>query len=97
MFTIHRDFPLVTLVTMIAPSPDWFTGVHSLSLLENGQWQTTKEIILNLYDAGTDSGASYSSMDADTQPKEKIRQIDGFSARVNGQLVPFAKMTFKRM
>jgi len=27
-FEIERDQPLVTLVSMIAPSPDWFTGVH---------------------------------------------------------------------
>lgn len=95
-FTMNRNFPLVTLVSMIAPSPDWFTGVHSLPLLENGQWRTSTEVILNLYDAGTDTGANYASLDIDTQPREKIRQIDGFPALVNGQTVPFAKMTFKR-
>lgn len=95
-FTINRNFPLITLVTMIAPSPDWFTGVHGLSLLENGQWRTRTEIILDLYDAGTDSGANYVSLDIDTQPREKIRQIVGFPALVNGQILPFAKMTFQR-
>ena len=31
-FEIGLDRPLVTLVSMIAPSPDWFVGVHDLSL-----------------------------------------------------------------
>src|SRR6185503_15666598 len=29
-FEISRDFPLVTLVSMLAPSPDWFVGVSGL-------------------------------------------------------------------
>src|SRR5439155_9168048 len=28
---MRRDYPLVTLVSMVAPSPDWFAGVDSLS------------------------------------------------------------------
>ncbi|MSU64469.1 MAG: DNRLRE domain-containing protein [Pedosphaera sp.] len=95
-FTIRREMPLVTLVTMIAPSPDWFTGVHGLPLLENGQWVAGKEVILDLYDSGTDSGLNYNSLDADTQPRERIRKITDFPALVNGQLAPFAKMSFKR-
>ena len=34
-FEISVDFPLVTLTSMVAPSPDWFVGVSGLSLLEN--------------------------------------------------------------
>ena len=95
-FTVHRDFPLVTLVTMIAPSPDWFTGVHGLSLIEDSDWAPSKSVILDLYDAGTDSGPTYQSPNSDTQPRERIRRITGFPAFVGGQLVPFAKMTFTR-
>jgi hypothetical protein len=95
-FTIHRDFPLVTLVSMIAPSPDWFTGVHGLSLIANGDWVAQKVVTLHLYDAGTDSGASYASPDAATVPREMIRQITGFPAEVDGVLVPFGTFTFTR-
>ena len=31
-FETSSAFPLVTLVTMIAPSPDWFVGVSGLNL-----------------------------------------------------------------
>jgi|GEM_PF-595601 len=95
-FAADRDFPLVTLVTMIAPSPDWFTGVHGLSLIENGAWVDQKTVVLDLYDSGTDSGNNYSSQDADTQPRELIRKITGFPALINGALVPFATLTFSR-
>ena len=35
---VSEDFPLVSLVSMIAPSPDWFVGVHDFSLRTDGQW-----------------------------------------------------------
>lgn len=96
-FRMHRDYPLVTLVTMIAPSPDWFTGVHGLPLWENGGWVREKTVVLDLWDAGTDSGATYTSRDADTQPREPIRLIRGFPALVDGRLVPFGTFTFRQL
>ncbi|MCZ7636038.1 MAG: hypothetical protein M5U12_08385 [Verrucomicrobia bacterium] len=30
---------------MIAPSPDWFVGVDSLSLLEDGAWATPRPLV----------------------------------------------------
>ena len=44
-FTVTTDHPLVTLITMIAPSPDWFVGVHGESLLDaGGQWRTSHSV-----------------------------------------------------
>src|SRR6185295_12052976 len=52
-FQVTRDFPLVTLVSMFAPTPDWFTGVSGLSLLdENGNWMKSKVVLLYPFDAG---------------------------------------------
>jgi len=39
-----RDFSLVTLVSMLAPSPDWFVGVSGLDLIENGDWVAEKVV-----------------------------------------------------
>ena len=36
-FEVSQSFPHVTLVTMIAPSPDWFVDVAGVPLFENGQ------------------------------------------------------------
>ena len=30
---VTRAFPLITLVSMVGPSPDWFVGISSISLL----------------------------------------------------------------
>ena len=92
-FTIDRDFPLVTLVSMIAPSPDWFVGVSGLSLIENGDWVAERTVTLWLYDAGTDGGTSYTSPNLDTNPQDPIAlhtALPGY----NG--VPMGTFTFAR-
>jgi hypothetical protein len=95
--TMRRDFPLVTLVSMIAPSPDWFVGVDSLNLIEGGQWVTNKVVTLYGRDAGTDSGVSYASPDQVTVPRGVVTEFTGFPALQNGVLVPFGTFTFTRL
>lgn len=56
-----EDFPLLSVITMVAPSPDWVVGVHDLSLRENADWIESKTIELEVYDVGTDSGARFTS------------------------------------
>lgn len=63
-FPVNTNFPLVTLTSMTAPSPDWFVGVSGLSLLdEQGQWVQERQVVLVPYDAGTDDGDSYTEED----------------------------------
>ena len=70
---VHERFPLVTFVTMLGPSPDWFAGVTSLSLMDpGGAWVERLEVALYPLDAGTDSGTSYNSPNEDTSPPEDI-------------------------
>jgi len=94
---MSRDFPLVTLVSMIAPSPDWFVGVDSLNMIENGQWVTNKVVTLYGKDAGTDSGVSFASPDQVTLPRGVVTQFTGFPAIQNGVIVPFGTFTFTRL
>lgn len=75
-FTVNRDYPLATIVSMVAPSPDWFVGVSGLNLFDGGAWVTEMTVTLWSYDAGTDSGTSYTSADDDTNPAEPIALID---------------------
>ena len=75
---VEPEFPLVTLVAMIAPSPDWFIGVRNLDLRPGGQWADEIVVDLFAYDAGTDSGPSYTSPDQATVPPEPIALIDGY-------------------
>ena len=94
---MRRDFPLVTLVSMIAPSPDWFVGVDSLNLIENGQWVTNKVVTLYGKDAGTDSGTTYTSPDQVTVPRGVVTQFTEFPTIQNGVIVPFGTFTFTRL
>jgi len=94
---MRRDFPLLTLVSMIAPSPDWFVGVDSLSLIEGDQWVTNKVVTLYGMDAGTDSGATYASPDQVTVPRGVVTEFTGFPALQDGVIVPFGTYTFTRL
>ncbi|MCZ6782210.1 MAG: spondin domain-containing protein [Proteobacteria bacterium] len=76
-FEISCEDSLVTLVSMIAPSPDWFVGVHGLPLYVNG-WRPEIVVDLDPYDAGTDRGVTFTSPDNDTDPQDPISQITGF-------------------
>jgi len=72
-FDISVEFPFVTLVSMVAPSPDWFVGVSEMSLFENGDWADEIVVELQPYDAGTDSGNTYSAPDATRCPVSRSR------------------------
>ncbi len=96
-FEIARDHPLVTLVSMVAPSPDWFVGVDSLSLVAGGDWVAERVVTLYAWDAGTDSGTSYASADADTQPRERIRVLEGHPVATPAGVAAFGRFSFRRV
>ena len=96
-FEIGREHPLVSLVTMVAPSPDWFVGTDSLSLVEGGDWVAEKTVTLYPWDAGTDSGASYASPDRDTQPRQEIHALQGHPVALGGAVAPFGSFSFRRI
>ena len=94
---VNKNYPLVTLVSMIAPSPDWFVGVDSLNLMENGEFVDEKVVTLYAYDAGTDSGTTYSSPDNPTDPPVPISKIEGYPFYFNGTVVPVGTFTFTKI
>jgi len=96
-FMVSENYPLVTLVTMIAPSPDWFVGVNSLNLMENGSFVDEKIVVLYAYDAGTDSGSTYTSPDYPTDPPEEIFLIEGYPFYYGDELVPLGTFTFTKI
>lgn len=72
---VSADYPMLSLLSMIAPSPDWIIAVNSINLRENGSW--VNEIVLDLfpYDAGTDSGTNYTSGNQVTNPAQPITSL----------------------
>ena len=92
--TLTNEHPLVTLLSMIGPSPDWFVGVSGLSLLNTqGQWMSTLEVDLFPYDAGTEEGTEFSLSNPATSPQGVITSIKGIGKFSN---VRMARLTFTR-
>jgi hypothetical protein len=92
--TVTQDCPAVSVVSMVAPSPDWFVGVSGLSLLEGDRWVEQVEVELLPFDAGTDSGASYTSPNMETQKPEGIRNIETPPLATGGKAEPLGTFTF---
>jgi hypothetical protein len=96
-FDITIDYPLVTLVTMVAPSPDWFVGVAGLPLFQDGGWRDDVAVELAPWDAGTDDGVTYDSPNAPATPTIPIFRILGFPFARNGTVAPMGTFTFTRI
>jgi hypothetical protein len=95
---VDGTHPQVSLVAMIAPSPDWFAGVKDVALVENGQWVSEKTVDLLPYDSGGDDGTTYRADDADTSPKKPTSALAGDPHFVvDGKLLPVATVTFKKI
>ncbi len=96
-FEISQAHPLVTLVSMIAPSPDWFVGVPALPLFENGRWVDERRIDLVPWDAGTDSGSTFASPDVVTTPPQPVSRIVTTPLSPGGRVTPLGTFTFTRL
>ncbi len=93
-FEADEEFPFLTLVSMIAPSPDWFVGVDGIGLRDGECWVPRFEMDLAGYDAGTDSGGTFTAPNADVTPHEPIGPIQALPADVRD--VPFATLVVAR-
>ncbi|XP_018611971.1 spondin-2a [Scleropages formosus] len=67
--------PQLSLMVKVIPSPDWFVGIDSLNLCEHNDWRQEVTLDLRPFDAGTDSGFTFSSPNFPTNPPENITQI----------------------
>lgn len=105
-FKVDRRHHLVSLASMFGPSPDWVVGVNGLNLcLKNCTWIENLTVDLYPYDAGTDSGITYMSPNAETSPREKMYAITTtypedprapFYNPSTTKMVPMARLYFKR-
>jgi len=88
--------PLVDVVNMVAPSPDWFTGATNVNLIENGAWVARRRIVLPAYDSGGDDGTTYKAPDKDANPKKPTTRNTNRHFVVHGAAQPVAVLTFVR-
>ncbi|MFC1758738.1 spondin domain-containing protein [Planctomycetota bacterium] len=94
-FDVTREYPLATVVSMIAPSPDWFVGVSGLDLRDGDGWVGKTVHALHPYDSGTDDGVTFRSGNADSNPAIPIHRLDDvFPFEETG---PLGTFTFRRL
>ena len=96
---VQNMYSMVSLITMIAPSPDWFVGVDSYDLCGMDGWKEKVTMDLLPWDAGTGEGLTYSLKTGDTMPVNVIMRItsDGNSEISSHANVTFATVTFTRV
>ena len=95
-FTVDRRYSMVSLVGMMAPSPDWFFGVSGVELAAGGQWVPRITVEVYAWDSGGDAGKTYLAEDADLDPKQPTRLLD-FAFLQNGERVPVGVFIFRRI
>ncbi|XP_068632877.1 spondin-1-like [Battus philenor] len=95
---------LISVAVGIHPSPDWFLGVTRIEVCnDNNTWLTEREFDLYPWDAGTDSGVSYESMNIETFPQGAISRVQMSSYDKNSpfyetdikDLHPFGRLRIK--
>ena len=93
---VDHTHPLVDVVNMIQPSPDWFTGATNVNLAENGGWVARRTLTLPAYDSGGDDGKTYQAPDRDTNPKKPTTRANDRHFVIHGRVKPVATLIFVR-
>ncbi|KAJ2950723.1 hypothetical protein O0L34_g8985 [Tuta absoluta] len=106
VFRVDAKNHLVSLAAKLAPSPDWIVGVSALELCNlNCTWSRSATLPLYPYDAGTDSGLTYTASRQPTIPAAPVRALRPdwprdvrspfFSS--SGEMRAFARLKFNRL
>lgn len=93
-FSVNSDFPLVSLISMVAPSPDWIVGVNSLPLWSDSAWVDSVDVTLYAYDVGTDDGATYTAPNNPADPHQPIAIITTSPFLVDTTVTPVGSFRF---
>ncbi len=98
IINLSTKYSLVSFESMIAPSPDWFLGIDSYNLIQNGKWITDVTIPAYGYDAGTEDGDVFGYANPATIPQQNISYMTPTNASViangNASIAPFASVRF---
>ena len=87
----------VSFATMLAPSPDWFTGASGVSLRNGDDWIAEVTIPLWVWDAGADSGPDFEGPNVDTQPRQSVRLLTHPAFLKPEGLIPIGQAVIQRL
>ncbi len=88
----------LSVISMIAPSPDWVVQINNMPLLRKGKFIKKAYGRLVAYDCGTDSGREFTdpsnlSLDIPTHPRGVFRPLmQDETDRFMGRTVGFYKV-----
>lgn len=68
---------VVSAITMVAPSPDWFIAITNMNVFRRGRFIKRRAGRLRAFDAGTDSGKTPTAEDVPTVPVQNIARLRG--------------------
>lgn len=88
---------MVSFATMIAPSPDWFTGVASVALKRDGRWIESETLALYAWDSGTNDATTYQAPKVAVQPFAPTALNRAPMFVRDGQPVAVGKVTFRKL
>eukprot|EP00549_Striatella_unipunctata_P004125 CAMPEP_0118685436 /NCGR_PEP_ID=MMETSP0800-20121206/7242_1 /TAXON_ID=210618 ORGANISM="Striatella unipunctata, Strain CCMP2910" /NCGR_SAMPLE_ID=MMETSP0800 /ASSEMBLY_ACC=CAM_ASM_000638 /LENGTH=491 /DNA_ID=CAMNT_0006582341 /DNA_START=108 /DNA_END=1583 /DNA_ORIENTATION=+ len=82
-------FHYMSTISMIAPSPDWFTGYYGVDFINSATETWYDEVVITTYawDAGTEEGDTYSGANDATVPAEPILRFGPMTVPSNGVLL----------
>ena len=80
------ELPFVSTISMIAPSPDWISGISSFRPVDavDGVWYEFFEVATYPWDAGTEMGDTYSLSNAAQVPPNPITRLTVDTVPENG-------------
>ena len=83
-----KIFPFLSVMAGMSPSPDWYTGWYSFWLLDEYSLTYYDHLKIQTYawDAGTDGGATYQSLESDLDPPRPIERFVNRNAPEGGEL-----------
>ena len=99
---VDEDRSLVSVITMIFPSPDWFLGISNVDMCDSmtGEWKEEYSRELLPYDSGTDDGTSFESPNVRTMPKKNIFLIgneDDTNFKSDSTIEPLGTFKFTKV
>jgi len=88
---------MVSFAQMIAPSPDWFTGIASIALKRDGRWIDGETMPLYAWDSGTNHAATYQAPKIAAEPfvATSLNRAPMFVR--DGKPVPVGKVTIRKV
>ena len=92
--TLTREDPVFSLISKLAPSPDWFLALEGVNMLEDNRWKDNVRVSMVALDGGVSGGNEFKNAINEEGTDQFISPLTDIRAVA---LPPFAYITFKQV